>query len=78
MLPVVAAIFLLLFGVAGIETRPVTEHDQFNLLSPYPGDMLKAIELHHVWQTGTTHRNSCNAVDLDLINYVKSPISTPS
>ncbi len=71
MLPVFA-VFLLLFGVAGIETRPVTEHVQFTLPSPYPGDMLEPAELHHVWQTGTTRRKSCHAVGLGRIYYVKS------
>jgi len=67
--------FFLLFVVARIETRPVTEHDQFNLPSPYPGDMLKPAELHHVWQASTTQRKSCHTVGLGALYYVKSWIS---
>ena len=72
MLPVLLVILSLLFVVTGIEQWPFSEHDQLSLPSPYPGEMLKTAELHHVWQAGTTQRKSCYAGGLRPFYYVKS------
>jgi hypothetical protein len=67
MLRVLPGIYLLLFVVvfvvAGIGARPVTEHDQSDLPSPYPADMLKPGELQHVWQAGTTQEIAVTSLD---------------
>ncbi len=75
MLPVLVVIFSLLVVVTGIEQWPFSEHDQLSLPSPYPGDMLKPAELHHVWQASTTQRKSYHTVGLGPFYYVKSSIS---